>query len=190
MHRESDYAGLETVSTLKLEIKILTLTSCFCKGHLVVNWALVMQVMMCTHYREALQTSTALQQSSSSSFHSFWESGAEICSPGSSEEDAGNISKPAISAHCPCMHTYELQPAVFQNYPFFYFKICTSMEAKILLAVIRRIRKEGAWDLLLDWYWHTWCLDKREDCPNIKEKTSLPTHPLSLFLYIYKYMYI
>lgn len=66
MHRESDYAGLETVSTRKSEIKILTLTSCFCKGHLVVNWALVMQVMMCTHYREALQKCTALQQSSSS----------------------------------------------------------------------------------------------------------------------------
>lgn len=66
MHRESDYAGLETVSTHKSEIKILTLTSSFCKGHLVVNLALVMQVMMCAHYREALQTSTALQQSSSS----------------------------------------------------------------------------------------------------------------------------
>lgn len=73
--------------------------------------------------------------------HSFWESRAEICSPGSSEEDGGNISEPAISTHCPCTHTYELKPAVFQNYLFFYFKICTSTEAKILLAVIRRIRK-------------------------------------------------
>lgn len=50
----------------KSEIKILTLASCFCKGHLVVNWALVMQVMKCTHYREASETGTALQQSSSS----------------------------------------------------------------------------------------------------------------------------
>lgn len=155
MHRESDYAGLEIVSTRKSEIKILTLTSCFCKGHLVVNWALVMQVMMCTHYREALQKCTALQQSSSSSC--FTASKRVVCSPDSTQVDAGNISEPVISARCPCKHTYELQPAVFQNYPFYYFKICTSTEAKILPAVIRRIasRKERAWDLLLGWSCHT-----------------------------------
>lgn len=152
MHRESDYAGLETVSTHKSEIKNLTLSSCFCEGHLVVNWALVMQVMMCTHYRETLRKSTALQQSSSSP-HFTASKRVE--------------QKPALQTAVKCTL------AVFLNWQyllsalahinvnfcqpfskiicFITLKICTSTEAKILPAVIRRTasRKGRDWDLLL-----------------------------------------
>ena len=121
VHRKSDYAGLETVSTHKPEIKILTLSSCFCKGHLVVSRALIVQVMVCTCYRESLRKSIGLQLSSSTLLHSFQKSGAEICCPDSSQVDTGSISEPAISAQCPCMHKRELLPAIFQNYLFYYF---------------------------------------------------------------------
>lgn len=117
MHRESDYAEQETVSTHKSEIKILTLSSCFHEGHLVVNWALVMQVMMCTHYREALRKSAALQQSSSNPCFTAAKR-VEL----KSQVDSGSISKPTIFAQCPCTHTCVLLLAIFQNYPLYYFK--------------------------------------------------------------------
>lgn len=138
MHRESDYAGLETVSVHKSEIKILTLSSCFCKGHLVVNWALVMQVMMRTHYREASRKSTALQQSSSSP-----------CFTASKRVEQKSALQTAVKwmlavfpnrqyplsalAH---IHVNFCQPfsKIIRSITL---KICTSMEAKILPAVIR-----------------------------------------------------
>lgn len=158
MHRESDYAGLKTVSTHRSEIKILTLSSCFCEGHLVVNWALVMQVMMCTHYREALWTSTALQQSSS-----------VPCITASNRVEQKSALQMAAKwtlAVFPNRQYLLRAPArihVNLCQPFskiicsITLKICTSTEAKILPAVIRRTasRKGRNWDLLLGWSWHT-----------------------------------
>lgn len=123
MHSESDYAGLETVSTHKSEIKILTLSSCFCKGHLVVSWALVMQVMMCTHHREALQKSTALQQSSSSPcFTSSKRVEQKSALQTAVMWTLGSIYKPSLFSQCPCTNTCELLSAIFQNYLFYYFE--------------------------------------------------------------------
>lgn len=152
MHRESDYAGLETLSTHKSEIKILILSSCFCEGHLVVNWALVMQVMMCTHYREALQKSAALQQSSPSP-----------CITASTRAEQQSALQTAVKwtvAVFPNWQYLLSAPArihvnFYQPFSkiicFITSKICTSTEAKILPAVIRRTvsRKGRDWDLLL-----------------------------------------
>lgn len=128
----------------------------FCKGHLVVSWAVVMQVMMCTHYREALQKNTALQQSSSSP--KFTASRSAELKSALQIADAGSIPKPAVSAQCPCTYVRELLPAIFQNYPFHCFK-----KAKPLPAVFRRhdSREGRDCDLFLGSPWHTWCLVKR-----------------------------
>lgn len=169
MHRQSDYAGLETVSTHKSEIKTLTLSSCFCEGHLVVNWALVMQVMRCTHYREALQKSTALQQSSSS--RGFAASKRAEQKPALQTAVKWTLAVFLNWQYLPSALAY-----IHVNFcqPFskiihsITLKSCTSTEAKILPGFIRSTasRKGRDRDLLLGWPWHTWCLVKRGDCPN------------------------
>ena len=154
MHREADYAGLETMSIHKSEIKTLTLSSCFCEGHVVVNWALVMQVMMCTHYREALRKSTALQQSSSSP-----------CFTASKRVEQKSALQTAVRwmltvflnwqylfSALACIHVNFCQP-FSKIIHSITLKICASMEAKILPALTRRTasRKGRDWDLLLGW---------------------------------------
>lgn len=169
MYRESDYAGLETVSTHKSEIKILTLSSGFCKGHLVVNWALIMQVMMCTHYGEALRKSTALQHSSSSP-----------CFTASKRAEERSVLQTAFKWTLALFPNWRyLLSALTHIHGIFCqpfskiihsitLKIRTSMEAKILPAVTRRTASRKGRDcaLLLVWSGYTCCLMKREGCPN------------------------
>lgn len=156
------------VSTHKSEIKISTLSSDFCKGHLVVNWALVMQVMMFTHYREALWKSTALQQSSSSPC---------FTAPKRAEKSALLkavkwtlalfLNYQYLLSALTHIHGIFCQPFSKIIHPI-TLKICTSMGAKILQTVTRRTasRKGRDCGLLLVWPWHTCCLMKRECCPN------------------------
>lgn len=151
MHRESDCAGLQTVSIHKSEIKILTLTSCFCKGHLVVNWVLVMQVMMCIHYREALQMSTVLQQNSSSPCFAASESIEQKSAP-----QAAVKRMLAIFLNMQCLLT--ALACIYMNFsqPF----------SKIIHSITLNLYFNGSQNTacgLQKVCHHAWI---REDCPN------------------------
>lgn len=156
MRRESVYARLETLSTHKSEIKILTLTSCFCKGHLVVNWALLMQVMMCTHYREALQTSTALQQSSSSPCFTASERIEQKSAPQAAVKRmvAIFLNQQYLLTALARIHMNLSQPFSKIIYSF-TLKFVLQQKPKYCLQSLEGLERERAWDLLLGWSWRT-----------------------------------
>lgn len=151
MRRESDYAGLEAVSTHELERKLLTRSPCFSEGHLVVTGVLVMQVVLCA-CSERLPGRTQHCSKAPSA------PAPRLAKGWSAQVDAGSVPKTVTSAPSPCTHAWELLLAISPNDPLYCFKNLSLAEAKALPAVIRAVSRAGrGWDSLLGWPWHTWC---------------------------------
>lgn len=99
------------------------------------------------HHREALKRSIALQQSSTAAKRVEEKSALPRAGRWML---AGFPDWPDLLSALGCINC-ELLPAIFQNDLGYYIKTCTSAQAKILPAVMRRTasNKGKAWDLLL-----------------------------------------